>query len=135
VGSFFFFVSDFCVLALSPLTPMRKKLARDEGVRKKFTATFSRLGKKVNYSGYSEDTILLVDIRDAISGEPVANHLWFSYTKSFEKVRLEPGAQLEFVARVKEYSKGYVNRPLGVNQKRRDFKLSHPTQVKITHPL
>lgn len=110
---------------------MRKTLAKEEGQRKKFNAVFSRLGKKVNYQGYSEDTILLIEIRDAGTKQIVADHLWFSYTKSFEKITLSEGVHLEFEARVKEYSKGYVNSKYKINQSRKDFKLSHPTKIRI----
>src|SRR6188768_802777 len=110
---------------------MRKALAKEEGQRKKFNAVFSRLGKKVNYQGYSEDTILLTRIMDAETKQIVADHLWFSYTKSFEKVQLTEGVCLEFEARVKEYKKGYVNARYKINQSRKDFKLSHPTKIRI----
>jgi hypothetical protein len=110
---------------------MRSGLSKDEGVRKKFYGTFSRLGKKRNYNGYSEDTILLVNIIDAESSELAADHAWFSYTKGFEKVQLKEGTVLEFEARVKAYAKGYVNRGLGMTKRKTDLKLSHPTQIKI----
>lgn len=110
---------------------MRKTLAKAEGQRKKFHAVFDRLGKKVNYKGYSEDTILLVNITDAETNQVVADHLWFSYTAGFEKITLSEGVRLEFEARVKEYRKGYVNSRYKINQSRKDFKLSHPTKIRI----
>src|SRR5688500_18874607 len=110
---------------------MRKALAKEEGQRKKFKAVFSRLGKKVNYQGYSEDTILLTNVQDAETNQVVADHLWFSYTKSVGKVSLTEGVHLEFEARVKEYKKGYVNSRYKINQSRKDFKLSHPTKIRI----
>lgn len=110
---------------------MRKRLATQEGERKKFTATFSRWGKKINYNGYSEDTILLISIRDATTNTVVADHLWFSFSKSFEKLSLTEGAVLEFEARVKAYTKGYENKRYGIRNKTSDFKLSHPTKIKI----
>jgi hypothetical protein len=110
---------------------MRKVLAKDNGVRKRFTAIFSRTGKKVNFKGYSEDTLLLTDIRDVTTNEKVSDHLWFSYTKTFQDANLKEGMRISFEARVKEYSKGYVNRSLGINNKRKDFKLSHPTKVLV----
>lgn len=109
---------------------MRKKLAGDEGERKKFRATFDRLGKKVNYKGYSEETILLKNIVDASTDRQIADHLWFSYTKGFEAIALTEGVVLEFEARVKEYTKGYVNRDLKINNRKQDFKLSHPTKIR-----
>lgn len=110
---------------------MRKQLSKDAGVRKKFTGVFSRLGKKVNHNGYSEETILMVSIKDAETGELVADHLWFSFTKGFEKLALVEGTQLAFEARVKQYRKGYVNPRAGLTRRKSDFKLSHPTQIQI----
>lgn len=109
---------------------MRKQLAKAEGERKKFTAVFTRFGKKVNYKGHSETTVLLSKITDAETNVVVADHLWFSFTAGFEKAGLKVGASIEFEARVKEYKKGYVNKTLKINERKRDYKLSHPTRVK-----
>jgi hypothetical protein len=111
---------------------MRSKLASREGERKKFKARFVRLGKKVNYNGYSEDTILLSAVTDTETNTVVTDHLWFSYTKAFEKIKLVEGIMITFEARVKAYKKGYVNKAIGLNNKRTDFKLSHPTKVEVS---
>ena len=108
---------------------MRTKLAAENGVRKKFSATFEQVGKKVNYKGYSEETILLKNIVDFETKKIVADHVWFSYTKGFEKLSLTPGMVLEFEARVKEYKKGYVNKALNLRSRSIDYKLSHPTKI------
>lgn len=79
---------------------------------------FNRVGKKVNYEGYSEDTILLKNIVDAETNKRVADHVWFSFTKGFEKTTLEEGVMLEFEARVKEYKKGYVNKAYKIDKSR-----------------
>ena len=110
---------------------MRRELAGREGQRKKFTASFARVGKKTNYNGYAEDTLLLTDVRDAETGDPVADHVWFTYSKTFENANLKPGMKISFEARVKEYVKGYVSKALGVNRRRRDLKLSHPTKISV----
>jgi hypothetical protein len=110
---------------------MRRKLGKEEGVRKRFTAVFSRTGKKTNFKGYSEDTLLLTDVREASTNEPVCDHIWFTYTKTFDDARLREGMKISFEARVKSYSKGYVNKALAVNRKTTDYKLSHPTKVII----
>jgi hypothetical protein len=110
---------------------MRKELAKKEGERKKFRAIFSRFGKKANYHGYSEETILLKHIVALETNEVVADHVWFSYTKSFQQLDLKEGVTITFDARVKEYVKGYVNNRYKINQRTRDFRLSHPTQIKI----
>jgi hypothetical protein len=109
---------------------IRKKLAAENGERKKFRAIFTRFGKKVNYKGYSETTVLLTNIADVETGNVVADHLWFSYTAGFESANLKEGATVEFEARVKEYSKGYVNKRIGINNRRKDYKLSHPTKIR-----
>lgn len=110
---------------------MRKQFASEAGDRKKFRATFSRYGKKVGYTGYSEETILLVNIIDVETNEIVADHVWFLLTKGFEKLSLSEGKLIEFDARIKEYSKGYVNKKYGINQKKRDYKLSNPTKIRV----
>jgi hypothetical protein len=110
---------------------MRKVLALQEGERKRFRAVFCRLGKKTNYKGYREDTILLQDVREAESLRIVTDHVWFSYTKGFEKIKLTEGSVIEFEARVKEYTKGYVNMGFHLTKRTIDFKLSHPTKIKL----
>lgn len=109
---------------------MRKQLASKEGERKKFTAVFSRLGRKAGYTGYSVETILLTKVRDAETGELVTDHLWFTFTKGFQLFALTEGDTLEFEARVKSYSKGYVNKSLAIDKEKRDYKLSNPTKIK-----
>jgi hypothetical protein len=109
---------------------MRKELAARNGDRKKFKALFSKIGKKVNFKGYNEETILLKNIIDAETNTVLADHVWFSYTQGFIKAGLNPGDQIEFDARVKEYRKGYVNRSYKINNTTTDFKLSNPTKIK-----
>ena len=110
---------------------MRKNLEDKVGQRKKFKAVVSRFGKKVNYNGYTDITILLTHIVDIETNKLVTNHQWFAYTKGFEQVQLKEGDTLEFDARVKAYKKGYVNRKLSINQRQSDFKLSHPTKIRV----
>ena len=110
---------------------MRKELADKEGERRSFRATFVRLGSKQGYQGYKEETILLKNIMDVSSGRLVADHAWFNLTKGFERLRLIPGAQVIFDARIKEYHKGYVNRRYGIDNRKKDYRLSHPTNVSI----
>lgn len=109
---------------------MRKALQKEEGERKKFYAFFERLGKKVSYLGHSEETILLRKIMDAESSNVVADHLWFTYSKSFQKANIEEGCQIEFEARIKKYRKGYVNKQYKIDNRQTDFKLSNPTKIQ-----
>jgi hypothetical protein len=113
---------------------MRQLLRSENGIRKKFTATFSKIGKKVNFKGHSEDTILLTNVKDIESGMLMTDHIWFTYSITFQRANLSPGMAIEFEARIKEYQKGYVNRALGKNKKRTDYKLSHPTKVSVIKP-
>ena len=110
---------------------MRKNLKDKVGQRKKFKAVVARFGKKVNYNGYTDITILLTHITDIETNKLVTNHQWFAYTKGFEQVKLKEGDTLEFEARVTVYKKGYVNRKLSINQRQSDFKLSHPTKIQV----
>lgn len=110
---------------------MRKNLEDKIGLRKKFRAVFTRFGKKVNYNGYTDITILLTNIVDTETNLVVTDHHWFAYTKGFENAPLKEGATIEFEARVKMYKKGYVNRKLSINKRQSDYKLSHPTNIQI----
>jgi hypothetical protein len=112
----------------------RTKLASAEGERKSFKGTFSKFGKKVSYKGYSEETVLLINIIDVENNEVVTDHAWFSLTKGFEKINPKEGDVLIFEARIKEYKKGYVNKRAGINNQRKDFRLSHPTKISLVKP-
>jgi len=109
---------------------MRKSLVDKLGQRKKFRAVFTRFGKKVNYSGYTDTTILLNNIIDTETNLAATDHHWFAYTKGFEEAQLKEGDLIEFEARVKIYKKGYVNRKLAINNRQSDYKLSHPTHIQ-----
>lgn len=109
---------------------MRKELAKDLGIRKKFNGVFSRLGKKAGFNGYSQETILLRNIFDMATNQLVADHVWFNFTKGFEKLSLKEGVTIEFEARIKEYEKGYVNPRFKTKTTTSDYKLSHPTRIK-----
>jgi hypothetical protein len=113
---------------------MRRELSKNNGERKKFSATFTRIGRKTNYKGYSEDTILLNSVIDLETNKKVTDHLWFTFTKGFQDAGLKEGKEgtvVEFEARVKEYRKGYVNKSLDINNSKVDYKLSNPTRIKL----
>ncbi len=114
---------------------MRKPLAKEEGKRKRFRAVIDRLGKKSNFKGYTEETVLLKNLVDIETNNVVTDHLWVSLTKGFEKISLKIGMMIEFDARVKEYKKGYVNSKFKTSPQQRDYKLSHPTKIKEVSSL
>lgn len=111
---------------------MRKVLRESLGDRKKFSGIFVRLGKKKNYQGYTEETVLIRSITDLEDGKVVADHLWFAYTKGFQQVSLEAGVRIEFEARVKKYAKGYRNTQSKIDNRTTDYKLSHPTKISLS---
>jgi hypothetical protein len=113
---------------------VRKELKKIDNQRARFTGTFQRLGKKMNYLNHPEETVLLSDIKDE-NGKIVADHLWFNLTKSFEALgHLQKGDMIEFDARVAHYTKGYVYKGKALGKRQADFKLSHPTKVRKILP-
>lgn len=114
---------------------MRTGLKKIDQVRKKFLGVYHREGKKTNWKGYPETTILLKDIKDE-SGRIVTDHVWFALTKGFEELgQLSPGDVIEFEARVTEYRKGYVNKRIRIDQRSVDYKLSRPTKLRLVGKL
>lgn len=95
--------------------------------RMKFSATVSEFGTKPGWTGFPVDTILLTDIV-AETGDK-AEHVWFTLTQGFYGLKI--GDRIEFAARVKEYEKGYVNYRRGIDERRIDNKLSHPTKIRV----
>ncbi len=113
---------------------MREKLAHREGKRTRFGASVEQFGQKPGWKGRSEQTMLLRDVRELQSGERVADHLWFTYTKRWQDADVSPGNKVEFDARVKAYECGYQGRRWKArvnNPPRVDFKLAYPTQIEI----
>ena len=110
---------------------MRQGLKKDADVRKKFTGVFVRTGRKAGFKGYSEETILLKNITDSETGLVVTDHVWFGFTKGFETAGIKEGMTVSFEARIKKYTKGYINKKYNIDQQKTDYKLSHPTKIKI----
>lgn len=108
---------------------MRNNLTEYTETRGTFKGVFVRKGTKNGYKG-PEETLLLKDITDQCD-KKLTDHLWFNYTKGFEKLgELKEGDLIQFNARCKEYEKGYkgyrydVYKPIEL-----DYKLSHPTKI------
>lgn len=106
---------------------MRDALKQIDGERREFVGTFSRYGRKPGWKGAEVTTILLINVRDA-TGRKVCDHLWFNMTKEFAAVGLQPGVDVRFAARSKSYLKGFID-------KSADWKLSHPTHVRLAESL
>lgn len=111
---------------------MRKELKKLEGQRDLFIGTFVREGLKNAYKGAPLPTILLKDVRSVSGNKLMCDHLWLNKTKTMAGLDLAAGAQIQFAARVKEYSKGYLGKKEDIKKKiTQDYKLSHPTQVEV----
>jgi len=114
---------------------MRENLKKIDGLRKEFTGTFIRFGKKTNFKGYPETTILLQDVKCTTDKKISCDHLWFNLTKEFNKIGLQEGDIVKFHARVKEYIKGYKGHKyddeeyMNEHPIQSDYKLSHPSKV------
>lgn len=111
---------------------MRKELKKLDGQRGLFIGTFVRDGLKNGFKGAPLPTILLKDVRSVSDNKPMCDHLWLNKTKALAKLDLSAGVQIQFAARVKPYSKGYLGKRKDIRKEiKQDFKLSHPTQVEI----
>ena len=96
-----------------------------------FYGTFVQLGIKKNRIGHKLRTLLLEHITDSRNNY-LATHVWFSYTREFKALKLEPGDRVEFVSKVVEYLKGYRGGYYGKkNYLANDFAFDHPTSVKV----
>jgi hypothetical protein len=110
---------------------MRKELKKQLGQRGCYLGVVSKFGSKKNWHGFSEPTVMLVDVKDS-KGKIVCEHLWFKVGKQIESLSLSIGDIVTFDARVTQYEKGYkghrddVYAPIEV-----DYRLSNPTKLKV----
>jgi hypothetical protein len=86
--------------------------------------------------------VLLKEVVDFESGRCLADHLWFTMGKQFERLELKKGDILAFNARVTLCEKGFrgkrCEKESGNDADRAcvDYRLSYPTAfVKITKPV
>lgn len=109
---------------------MRKSLSKLNSRRISCIGIFVKYGTKSNWHGFPTRTVLLKNIKD-MDGNLLTEHLWFNGTKGFHALgELKLGDVIEFDARVKEYTKGYVNWRKDVDEREVDFKLSHPSKIR-----
>jgi hypothetical protein len=110
---------------------MREALQKINGVRAKFTGRFIRYGTRRTYTGQRDKTLLLREIKDEM-GNLRTDHLWFRNIKAFQYLgELQGGEIIEFYARVIPYKKYYRGLDSFERVPEIDYKLSHPTRVKI----
>ena len=104
---------------------MRKKLAKYEGQRLRFTGTFEGFGTRDGWVG-RVPTIVLRNVKLCGTRKVLTDHLWFDLTKEFERAELEEGDIVMFDA------KGYKGRDFERQLEaplEEDFKLKWPTKV------
>lgn len=115
---------------------MRDALEDVEGERHRYFGVFEKFGTKSAYRGPPIQTVLLKDVK-SISGDYICDHLWFNYTKGFEKLgELKTGDLVEFDARSEMYAKGYRGRRSEEEwdlypEPGFDYKLSFPTKLTL----
>jgi hypothetical protein len=89
---------------------VRKELKKLDGQRDLFIGTFVRGGLKQGFKGASLPTILLKDVRRVSDNKLMCDHIWLNKTKALAVLDLPAGVQIQFAARVKQYSKGYLGK-------------------------
>ena len=109
---------------------MKKGLRSMNGERYRFHAKIDRFGKKTSYTGGTDPTILLKDIKLVGTDKILADHVWFAKGKSWKSCSV--GDCVEFDARVVQYEKGYkgyrddvIDSPIMT-----DYTLERPTKIK-----
>jgi hypothetical protein len=113
---------------------MRDELAKREGHRVRVQAKIERYGSTPDGSRY-----LLVDVRDAKSGELLTEHLWMSIGPW--AVGMREGDVIAFDATVAQYVKGYFGRRQDIIDAKAspsiDYHLDQPAnaQVVIEGPI
>ena len=115
------------------IAPRRTALQTREGQTIKVTAKFSRNGTRAAKTR-SYQTVLLLDVRDADTGELLTDHLWFNAGNTWKKTEIGPDDTVQFEARVIEYRTGYWG-PSKIRRRedppRVDYKLTPPRNLKV----
>ena len=111
---------------------MREQLKNMVDVRSRFRGRVERFGEKNVYRGLPLKTMLLKDVVLVSDGTFVADHVWLTCGRWSEGI--SEGDMIEFDARVKSYKKGYRGYRQDIPDASLpsvDYRLSHPTKVKV----
>jgi hypothetical protein len=120
-------------MTITVLGPGRTELEARAGGTIRVTAVFERVGARDRLC-HPRQTVLVRDVRDAETGELLADHLWFNRGKVWKKVGLVEGDVVCFRARPIEYRTGYwgPNKVRQVDEPaRRDYKLTPPEGLQV----
>lgn len=101
---------------------MREALKAIEGQRKEFSARFCRSEMRTNKFA-TVKWLLFLDVKDGNQRE-VTDHIWFRDNQTFQKMHLEQGDVIRFLATAKAYWKGYYT------DRQLDYKLARPGDVR-----
>jgi hypothetical protein len=120
-------------MKMSVMGPRRGELEVRAGGSIRVTAVFVRTGVR-EALGHLRETILITDVRDVMTGELLADHLWFNRGEIWKKALLESGDLLRFHARAIEYRTGYWGSNKyrrAAEPPRREFKLTPPAELRV----
>lgn len=111
---------------------MRKELAKHDGARGTFRATFSRYGTKPAYKGPPIQTALLTDVKFE-SGKTACDHLWMTVGKQWQELDPPLGSTIIFDARITQYTKGYKGHrdDWDLPPIETDYRLSFPNHFRV----
>lgn len=115
------------------IQPERTALGAHAGRRMLARAKYVRTGTRVAF-GRSFLTVLLEDVREAATGDLLADHLWFNRGAVWRSVGLMAGDIVELEARPIEYRTGYwgPNRVLRMQRPPRvEFKMTAPSGLRV----
>jgi hypothetical protein len=123
-------------MRLKVLCPRRVRLGVKVGQRITVLATYLRMGSR--HVGRREFlTVLLGDVRDADTGNLLADHVWFNRGNIWRQAGLRPGDVVRFQTRPIEYRTGYWG-PNLVRQlespARFEYRLTTPEGLEIVRP-
>jgi hypothetical protein len=115
------------------LAPTRVSLEVVAGQSIRVVATYARMGSKSN-RGRDFPTVLLIDLRDANTGELLTDHMWFNRGRVWRSSQLLVGDVVLFEARSIEYRTGYWG-PDPIRRQaeppRCDYRLTPPENLQI----
>lgn len=105
---------------------MREELKKLNQLRRMFTATIGRFGRR-NVNHLNKNivwTILLKNITDK-DGNIIADHLWINLNKEFDKLNIREGDRIKFSAKIIEYYKKSNSL-----KKKKDYKIDKLLNIK-----
>lgn len=121
------------MMKIMVLAPTRVRLKANAGRKIAVVGIYVGMGTR-RVGQRPHRTILIRDVRDASTGELLADHLWFNRGKVWRRAMLRPGDAVEFEARSIEYRPGHWG-PDPIrrreNPPRVEYKLTAPSGLRV----